>query len=208
MIGLPEYERLKNNILSLNSEGAVKTIMLTSSVSREGCSTVASNLAKTLAKNSSLKVLIIDANLRRPTLHEAFDVENNIGFSDLVLGDTDVGEAVRKTELPNLSLITAGDFSRNPIEVLESCKLKALIAKLKDEFDYLIFDSAPINTCPDAAILASQVDGVILVVHAGKTRWEVAQNAKDQLERSHANIIGIVLNRRRHVIPGFLYKRL
>ncbi|MHC4570468.1 MAG: CpsD/CapB family tyrosine-protein kinase [Planctomycetota bacterium] len=208
MISLPEYERLKNNILSLNSEGAVKTIMLTSSVSREGCSTVASNLAKTLAKNSSLKVLIIDANLRRPTLHEAFDVENNIGFSDLVLGDTDVGEAVRKTELPNLSLITAGDFSRNPIEVLESCKLKALIAKLKEEFDYLIFDSAPISTCPDAAILASQVDGVILVIHAGKTRWEVAQNAKDQLERSHANIIGIVLNRRRHVIPGFLYKRL
>ncbi|MCK4789617.1 MAG: polysaccharide biosynthesis tyrosine autokinase, partial [Desulfobacteraceae bacterium] len=203
-----EYERLKNNILSLNSERAVKTIMVVSSVSKEGCSTVASNFAMTLAKNSSLNVLLIDGNFRHPTLHVAFRVENKTGLSDLVLGNADISEAIKKTNLPNLSMITSGDFRENPIEVLESSNLKGLIVKLKDQFDYLILDSAPVNTYSDSCILASQVDGVILVIHAGKTRWEVAQNAKRQLEMTHATILGVVLNRKKYVIPTFLYKRL
>ncbi len=203
-----EYERLKNNILSLNSERAVKTIMVTSSVSKEGCSTVVSNLAMTLAKNSSLNVLLIDGNFRHPTLHLAFRVENKTGLSDLILGNVDISEAIKKTNLPNLSVITSGDFRGNPIEVLESINLKGLTVRLEGQFDYIILDSAPINTYADASILASQVDGVILVVHAGRTRWEVVQNAKRQLEMVHASISGVVLNRKKYVIPKFLYKRL
>jgi len=203
-----EYERLKNNILSLNSERAAKTIMVVSSVSKEGCSTVVSNFAMTLAKNSSLNVLLIDGNFRHPTQHVAFRVENKTGLSDLVLGNADISEAIKKTNLPNLSMITSGDFRGNPIEVLESSNLKGLIVKLKDQFDYLILDSAPVNTYSDSCILASQVDGVILVIHAGKTRWEVVHNAKRQLEMVHATISGVVLNRKKYVIPAFLYKRL
>ena len=203
-----EYERLKNNILSLNSDEAIKTIMVTSSVSREGCSTVAANLAITLAQSNLLKVLIIDGNFRHPTLHLAFGLEKNIGLSDLVLGDIDIQDVLRKTKLPNLSLITTGDFNGNPIEVLGSINLKGLIVRLKGQFDYIIWDSAPINTYAEASILASQIDGIVLVVHAGRTRWEVVQNAKQQLEMVHATISGVVLNRKKYVIPKFLYKRL
>jgi capsular exopolysaccharide synthesis family protein len=153
-------------------------------------------------------VLIIDGNFRHPTLHLAFGLEKNIGLSDLVLGDIDIQDVLRKTKLPNLSLITTGDFNGNPIEVLGSINLKGLIVRLKGQFDYIIWDSAPINTYAEASVLASQVDGVVLVVHAGRTRWEVVQNAKQQLEMAHATIGGIVLNRKKYVIPKFLYKRL
>jgi len=208
MIMLEECERLKNNILSLNFGGTVKTIMITSSVNGEGCSTMALNLAETLAKNKTLNVLLIDGNLRHPTLHKFFDLENNAGLSDLILNRVSSADVFKRTRLPNLSIITSGDCNVNPDEIFESHKVRSFLAELKGRFNFLIFDSPPVNKYPDAHILAAQVDGVLLVVHAGKTRWEVAQKSKEQLEMAHANILGVVLNRRKYVIPRFLYKRL
>jgi len=152
MIKLEECERLRNNILSLNSGRIIKTIMITSSVSREGCSSVASNLAEILAKNKTLKVLLIDGNLRNPTLHKCYELENNMGLSDLSLDKVNVDDVLKGTKLPNLSVITSGDSSVCPAEIFDSHKVRTSIAELKDRFDFLIFDSAPVNKYPDARI--------------------------------------------------------
>lgn len=208
MIDAEEYEKLKNNVLSLQAGRAVKAIMVSSSAPGEGVSTVASNFAMTLAGAGSVKILLIDGNLRRPALHRSFGVELENGLANLALGEVDIRDALRETELPNLSLITAGVFSGNAIEVLESSRLKGLIAKFREEFDYLVMDCAAINVYSDASILAGEMDGVILVVHAGATRWEVAQRAKEQLQMAEANILGVVLNRRHYYIPNFIYRRL
>lgn len=203
-----EYERLKTNLLSLRSEDTVKAIMVSSSTAREGTSTVTSNLALTMAKNSALKILLVDANLRHPTLHTAFKLSKDRGLSDVLIGDAEIQDVARETTLRNLSLITAGNSDVSPIDVLESHSLEKLVAQLRDEYDYLIFDSAPINTYSDASIITRQVDGVILVVRSGKPRREVVQKAKEQLQRLDANIVGIVLNRRRYIIPKLFYNRL
>lgn len=208
MIELEECERLKNNILSINSEGTIKTIMLVSSVIGEGCSTVASNLALSLAKHRTLKTVLIDGNFRHPTLHNFFEIENRIGLSDFISRNEKVEGVLKKTKLPNLSVIPSGAANSNPTEYFESKELKDLILKLKGEFNYLIFDSAPIITYPDSLILASQMDGIILVVQAERMRWEAIQKVKEQLELTHANILGVVLNKKKYVIPEFIYKRL
>jgi capsular exopolysaccharide synthesis family protein len=208
LIELEECERLKNNILSINSEGTIKTIMLVSSVIGEGCSTVASNLALSLAKHRTLKTVLIDGNFRHPTLHNFFEIENRIGLSDFISRNEKVEGVLKKTKLPNLSVIPSGAANSNPTEYFESKELKDLILKLKGEFNYLIFDSAPIITYPDSLILASQMDGIILVVQAERMRWEAIQKVKEQLELTHANILGVVLNKKKYVIPEFIYKRL
>lgn len=208
MIELEEYEKLANNIASLNPEGTMKTIMITCSVSGEGSSTVAANLAVSLSKNKTLKTLLVDGNFRRPTLHKHFGLENKFGFYDLILGEKDPEGVLKRTKWPTLLVITSGEINNNPNEIFEPHGLKYLISKLKEEFNYLIFDSAPITTYPDSLVLASRMDGIILVVQADKTRWEVAQKVKEQLEMVQANILGVVLNGRRYVIPKFLYKRL
>lgn len=208
MIRLEGCDRLKNNILSLNSAGGIKTIMVASSVVGEGCSTIASNLALSLSKDSSLKVLLIDGNLRNPNLKRMFDLDNDKGISDVILKDVEISDVLKKTTVPNLMVMTSGISSGSPSEVFESQKIKSFITKLKNEADFLIFDSAPVTVFPDSHILASQMDGIVFVVHAGKTRWEVAENAKKQLEMAQAKIIGVALNRKKYVIPDLLYNRL
>ena len=208
MIELEECERLKNNILSINSEGTIKTIMLVSSVIGEGCSTVASNLALSLAKHRTLKTVLIDGNLRCPTLHKHFELENMFGFYDLILGKKGAEGVLKRTKWPNLLVITSGETKNYPNEFIEPQGLKDFILKLKQEFNYLIFDSAPITTYPDSLILASQMDGIILVVQAERMRWEAVQKVKEQLELIHANILGVVLNKKKYVIPEFIYKCL
>lgn len=203
-----EYEKLKTNLLSLNSENPIKTIMVSSAAAREGTTTVASNLAVTMAKKSTLKILLVDANLRHPNLNKFFALENKGGLSDLILGKIEISDVLKKTELPNLSVITSGACNLNHLEIFESERLKDIIKSLRNQFDHLIFDSVPINVYPDAQILASKLDGVVLVVRAGKTRRQVVQKAKEQLQRVNANIVGIILNRRKYVIPKLFYNRL
>jgi len=202
-----ECEKLKNNILSIKSETPIKTIMVSSPIHGEGASTVALNFAETLAVDKALKVLLVDGNFRAPSIHKSFDMEKDHGLSDLIIGEAEVGDVIKGTDTPNLFVVTSGTNEVNPAKVFESRKFKDLIEKLTEKFDYAVFDSAPVNASPDASILASHMDGVILVVRAAKTRWEVAQKAKWQLEMTHSNILGVVLNRKKYIIPNFLYNR-
>lgn len=203
-----EYERLRNNLLLLSAERMIKTLMIASAVSGEGSSTIAANLAVSLAQSGSLKVLVIDSNFRHPTVGEAFHLENENGLADLILGKVSIGDVLKQAKLSNLLVITSGECEGNPADIFVSQRFKTFIDEVREKFDYIIFDAAALTAYADSALLARCVDGVILVVQAGKTRWEVAQRAKEQLEIAKAKIVGVVLNRRRYVIPGFLYRHL
>ncbi len=203
-----ECERLANNILLINAKSPVQTILVTSSTRKEGATTVAANLAYKLAINSSARVLLIDGNLRNPSLHSIMKVQQNNGLSGLLNDSSILKDVLIKAEPANLSLIVSGKDAVNPAELFDSNKFGGIMEMLKKEFEYIVIDSPPVNTYTDVHVVASQVDGVVLVIHAGKTRREVVLRGKDHLEMAQANILGVVLNRKKHFIPKFLYNRL
>jgi len=205
---LDGIEKLSNNILLKSTKDKSKVLLFTSAIKREGVSTIASQLAITMAKYNKKKILLIDTNLRKPSIDRIFKINNNVGLSDLLRGNGKFEEVIRTTYIDNLYVITSGRNMKSPSTLLELNKLKNVILFAVKDFDYIILDSPPVNTFPDANILSPISDGIIMVIHAGKTRREVVINAKEQLEFAGANFIGTVLNRQRYVIPSFLYNRI
>jgi len=217
---LEEYRGMKYKILSSRPNQAVRTILFCSSNEGEGTSTVLTNFAMALASEGD-KVLLIDANLRHPSLHETFALERENGLIDLLLGKSTVHEVVKKTPFDNLFLITSGTPPPNlsldhgpwtvdpsPSIILKSNPLDSDIEEIKAEADWIFFDCPPVNSSNTSLVLSGKVDGVVLVVEAEKTRWEVAQSARQQIESANGKILGAILNKRRFYIPGWLYKRL
>lgn len=220
---LEEYYGIKHNILNLNSGQRIKTILFSSSNKGEGNSTVLIQFSLTLASEGE-RVLLVDANLRDPSFHKIFNLERENGLTELILGRSTLDEVIKKTRFNNLFVITSGILSRgpsldrgpltvdyglfNPSALFESDSLDSHIENMKKQADWVLFDSPPINSFNDSIALAHRVDGVVMVVEAEKTRWEVAQSAKQRVESGNGKILGIVLNKRRYYIPEFIYKRL
>ena len=207
--GLSEKEIEAYRVLRtrLSAFGSPKTLLFSSSLSGEGTSTVLSDFAITLGRDGFSTVLI-DGNMRKPSLHRRFDLMKLNGLTELISEDIDLYEGLKKTEVPNLYVITAGRSLSDPIFIFRSERLKNLIQDLKEDFDYVLIDSPPVNLYSDSIQLANIVDGVILVTRAERTRLEVVRRAKEHLEEVNAPLLGVVLNGRRYVIPDFLYKRL
>jgi protein-tyrosine kinase len=181
----------------------------------EGVTTVATTLAAGLASDKrDNKVLLIDLNLRAPGIHKLFDFQAAPGIIDAVLEWDRRMEFFRASPLrlvPNLHVMTAGNtdmIETNPVEILEHENLRKFLRELKGFYTNMIVDCAPTIPFSDAATLAPIVDGTILVVDAQTTRWEVAAKARDQLVFADANLLGVVLNRRKMVIPQAIYRRL
>ncbi len=153
-------------------------------------------------------ILLVDANMHNPSIHRFFglDVENGLG--EIIERNVDWTEMTKPVRDSNLKLITAGVSDRNPVELLGSDHFKALVDEWKTQFRYVIFDSPAVLNYVDSLSLAAVVDGVVLVVRAGQTRWDTAQSAKQKLTTAHANLLGVTLNRRKMDIPDGLYKRL
>lgn len=204
---IEEYHRMKHHILSSNPENQIKTLLFFSSTDGEGTSTVIANFAINLASKSD-KVLLVDANLRNPSLHDLFNVEKKGGITELLLEENTLKDVVKQTEHNNLSVITSGIPHSNPFSLFESKSLDSLIERMKNQADWVLFDSPSINSYNDAPTLAVKMDGAVMVVQAEKTRWEVALNARKRLENSKVNVLGVVLNRRKMYIPGWVYKML
>ena len=204
----PNYEILKSNMIMHAEEKGMKMLSICSPTPKEGSSTVALNLAASLAKDNGCRVVLVDANLRHPFLHGSFNLPTSPGFSEVIHEGTNVDEAVKQSIIPNLFVLTSGISPPNPMVIFESPKLADLIEVLRKEFDWIIFDCAPINIYPDSAVLASRLDGVVLVIQAENKRAEVAIQAKEHLEQADAKILGAVLNRRRYIIPEIVYRRL
>lgn len=187
------YRVLRTNIQFTSLDKPIKTILMTSTAPGEGKSTTTANLAIAFAQTGS-RVLVIDADLRRPTMHKAFRVTNPLGLTNLLMQSVAVDIAIRDVGVPNLRLVTSGPIPPNPSEVLGSVRMRELIKELSQAFDYIIIDSPPTLAVADSAILSSIVDGVVLVVAADEVSVDKAHKAKAQLEGVKANILGVVLN--------------
>jgi len=188
------YRSLWANIQFASIDKPVKTILVTSPGPREGKSLTAANLALTMAQ-SGVKVLVIDADLRRPAVHRLFGYRRSPGLSELISGDlNNMGEFVRNTYADNLYILTCGNLPPNPVGILGSDKMKRIIGEAKDQFDVVLFDSPPLIAMADSSILANELDATLLVLEAGRTKRQVANQAKEMLQRLNSNIHGVILN--------------
>ncbi len=189
------YRMIRNNIQFMSIDEPTRTIMITSPGPGEGKSATAINLAVAMA-NTGNNTILVDCDLRKPVLHEAFRLPNGRGLSDQ-FRSSDPGEDINlwETEVVNLQLLTAGEDPPNPSELLGSHRMKQIIDRLAEQVDVIIFDSPPAAYVADAAALSKHVDGVLFVVSAGETRRDVAKRAVFNLQKAGATIYGVVLNR-------------
>jgi capsular exopolysaccharide synthesis family protein len=188
------YRALRNSILLSSIDHPPKTILVTSSLPKEGKSTTVGNYAVTLAQKGA-RVLVIDADLRRPTLHKYFGMSNKRGLSDYIIGEADTVDIFTPVpDLPNLNIVPAGRDIAFPSEALGSARFRSLIKQWENEYDNLIFDSAPILSVSDTLPLVSWMDSVLLVVKSGFTPLKALMRSKALLNRAHARITGVLLN--------------
>lgn len=200
-----EYERLCAAILQARIAAPFKTMMVASPDHGEGGSTVAVGLAKALA--ARLRVVLVDANFRSPVLAERFHVEPALGLADVLSNLATVEAALTRTAIANLRLLGAGTATDQTFRQVRS-GLPALIRQLAEASDVVIFDAPPVLPYADALILASQAERVVLVTHAERTQRGDLERAKDELERSGAAILGVVLNRKTSHAPPWLQRYL
>ena len=188
------YRHLRTSLLLSSAGQPPKTILITSSQPSEGKTTTAINTAFMLAQTGA-EVLIVDCDLRRPRLHAHFDVPNTRGLTNCLSGDTDIEGLLQNYEKQgNLKLLTSGPVPPNPAELLGSDEMRKLLAALGERFAHIIIDSPPVISFTDASILSTMSDGVVLVVHGGKSSRAVVRRAKQQLLDVGAHLFGVVLN--------------
>jgi capsular exopolysaccharide synthesis family protein len=185
------YRQLRTNILFSSLDRPLRTLLVTSTTPEEGKSTTLANLAVTLAQAGS-SVILADCDLRRPSLHTLFGASQAPGLTNVLLAGGDF--PLIETGIEGLQLLPAGPLPPNPAELVGSKRMTETMAQLRERADYVLFDSPPVIAVTDAAILATKVDAVLLVVRAGATKRDLAQRAKAQLEQVKAPLIGVVLN--------------
>lgn len=199
------YRMIRSNIQFMFIDRPGRSILITSPAPGEGKSSTAVNLGIALAQNGQ-RTIVVDTELRKPVLHKVFQVLNSDGLTDqLRWPEPAINVRLRETEVERLRLLPAGDIPPNPSELLGSQRMKQLVASLTNEADMVVFDSPPAAFVADAAIMAKLVDGVILVIAAGKTQREAARQAVFNLQTAGANILGVVLNRSEEKGGGYYY---
>lgn len=188
------YRTIRTNIQFASAANQqIKTLVITSSGPGEGKSTTSANLAVVFA-NSGQSVLLVDADMRKPTVHKTFLLNNSVGLSNVLSMDMNVKEAVQRSIVPNLYVMPSGAKAPNPSELLGSTRMDQLIGELREEFDFIIFDMPPVATVTDAQIMASKTDGTMLVVRENVTRKDSLQKARELLTMVNANVLGAVYN--------------
>lgn len=186
------YRTLRTNLYFATLDAPARTIVVTSPAPGEGKSTALANLAVVLAQ-AGKKVIVADADLRHPSLHEMFDLRNERGLADM-LADEGAGQPpLCQTAVPGLALLPGGVAKSNPLDLLNSRRMVDILNTLAGMADVVLLDAPPVIIVSDAAILASQTDGVLLVVQIGKTRRQQAQQARELLNRAHARLLGAVM---------------
>ena len=188
------YRHLRTSLLLSSAGQPPKTILITSSQPSEGKTTTTINTAFMLAQTGA-EVLVVDCDLRRPRLHAHFDAPNSKGLTTWLSGETDIDSLMQTLPAqPNLKFLTSGPVPPNPAELLGSDEMRKLLAILSERFSHIVLDSPPAISFTDASILSTMVDGVVLVVHAGRSSRAVVRRAKQQLLDVGAHIFGVVLN--------------
>jgi protein-tyrosine kinase len=190
-----QYRTIRTNIQFSSVDESIRTILVTSSGPEEGKSTTVANLAVVFAQQGK-KVLLIDADLRKPTVHYTFQLDNTIGLTNVLTKQTQLDKAAVATLVENLSVLSSGPIPPNPAELLGSKAMEDMLVAALEQFDIVIFDTPPVLAVTDAQILANRCDGTILVVASGKTQIEPAMKSKELLLSSKGKLLGVVLNRK------------
>ncbi|WP_106406383.1 CpsD/CapB family tyrosine-protein kinase [Bacillus marinisedimentorum] len=199
-----QYRTIRTNIEFASIDEDLRTIMVTSSGPGEGKSTTAANVATVFAQQGK-KVLLIDGDMRKPTVHYTFQLQNMYGLSNVLTGQKEITEAVNFSEVTDLFILTCGPIPPNPAELMGSRNMQRFLEEAKGIYDLIIFDTPPVLAVTDAQILANQCDGTILVTSSGKTEIEAAQKAKDLLEHAKGKLLGVVLNNKPQQQGNYYY---
>jgi capsular exopolysaccharide synthesis family protein len=188
------FRSIRTNVLFSSAEQGSKSIVVTSTGPGEGKTVIAANLAMTLAA-SGQRVLLIDADMRRPKIHELFRSKLEPGLSNVLVGDGKASDAVKKVPVPNLWVLSAGKHSPSPSELLGSKRFREFMASLGQHFDWVVLDSPPVMAVTDASVVANLVTGVVFVVGSETTSQGAARAALDHLNAAKARYVGGILNR-------------
>jgi len=199
------YRTIRTSVqFSSTEEHSIKTILITSPGPQEGKTTTLCNLGLTLGQ-ANMKILLVDADLRKSRLHEIFKTKNDIGLSNFLSGQAIFKKVVKKTEIENVSIVCSGPYPPNPSELLASRKMEDFIAKSVSDFDFVIFDTAPIAVVTDAVILSRIVDGTILVFESGKTNKELTPRIDQMLKDAQSSVLGVIMNKAAISGGGYQY---
>ncbi|MEL3960624.1 CpsD/CapB family tyrosine-protein kinase [Lysinibacillus endophyticus] len=188
-----QFRTIRTNIQFSMPDQEIKTILVTSSIPGEGKTTNAANLGVVFAQEGK-KVLIVDADMRKPTIHHTFNLFNTVGLSNILSNQVDVLNAIQHSDINNIHIIVSGPIPPNPSELLSSKKLETFLDVVKNEYEIIIFDAPPILSVTDAQILSNKCDGTLLIVNSGYVDKADVIKAKASLEAAHAKILGVVLN--------------
>lgn len=188
-----QYRTIRTNLHFSSFDSKYHTVVITSPGYGEGKSTTVTNLAISMVQQGR-RVLVIDADLRKPTLHRTFNIDNKTGLVNVLTGEIIFEESINRTEIQGLEIITSGSIPHNPAELLSSPVLDKSIKAAQEIYDIVFFDSSPVLEVTDGRILANKCEGTILVLENGKTKADKAVEAKRLLEFARAKCVGVILN--------------
>ena len=198
------YRVIRTSVQFAQAGKELKTIAITSCTPNEGKSMTVANLAIVLTQ-AGKSVLIMDCDMRNPTVHKNFNLSNKVGLSSCISMGTAVDDAVQATAIEGLDALTAGVIPPNPSELLGSERMQNILQRAKGEYDYVLIDTPPVLPVADSLVLCRMVDGLIMVIDSGEVKVEMAREVKHQLVHAGANILGVVLNKVRSEHHGYGY---
>ena len=198
------YRVIRTSIQFAQAGKELKTLAVTSCIPNEGKSMTAANLAVVLTQ-AGKSVLLLDCDMRNPTVHKNFNLSNKVGLSSCISMGTALSDAVQKTSIEGLYALTGGVIPPNPSELLGSEQMKNVLQRAKEQYDYVLIDTPPVLPVADALVLGAVVDGVALVIDSGEVKVDLARDVKKQLQHAGANILGVVLNKVRSEHHGYGY---
>ena len=198
------YRVIRTSIQFAQAGKELKTLAVTSCTPNEGKSMTVANLAVVLTQ-AGKSVLLLDCDMRNPTVHRNFGLSNKLGLSSCISMGTPLSAAAQATKVENLYAVTSGVIPPNPSELLGSERMQNILQRAKEEYDYVLIDTPPVLPVTDSLVLGRMVDGLILVIDSGEVKVEMAREVKNQLVHAGANILGVVLNKVRSEHHGYGY---
>jgi capsular exopolysaccharide synthesis family protein len=204
-----QYQKLRRRLAPSANHPAIKAVMVVATTHGEGATTTSAILASMLARSGHARILLVDANLRTPALDGVFNgAQSPEGLTDVIVSEAPLESAIYETNFSNLFLLPVGKPHSSPSYLFDGDAISHLLTDLKDRFDFVIFDSAPLEGYSESFFLASKVDGIILVLESERTKKQVVKKIKKELEWGPINLLGVVLNKKKNYIPSTLERFL
>ena len=199
---------LRNSLEPVFTNQDKRTILFTSSTAGEGTTTVATGFARFLSLQGMSRILVCEMNARHPSFSDVFSINGDLGITDYFLRDTTISSIVQASDFHDLDILQVGGHDPSTIQLHLSNAFPRFLKEAKEQYDTILIDAPPVISSPESPAMASFVDGVVMVVRAGKTKREIVQRALDAIGQFEGKMLGIVLNRKKYYIPEFLYKRI